>query len=178
LKCERNAKNERWSDMWFILFILLLPIAVLIELVKMSKWVISRGAISGIIYCPSAKATMEHFTPKKSLWSEDRPQPRKIGVDHIPGDMTTNDPRHWSRIELLFCSIKCCCFTYRESRPNWPWYRRYTKEWIYYWFSWFFHCVGFLLGFSYAQKYMNQKNGRKSCKNNPYPGFLPDRGLV
>jgi hypothetical protein len=42
----------------------------------------------------------------------------------------------------------------------------------------FLHCVGFLLGFSYAQKYMNQKNGRKSCKNNPYPGFLPDRGLV
>ena len=42
----------------------------------------------------------------------------------------------------------------------------------------FLHRVGFLLGFSYAQKYMNQQNERKSCKNNPYPGFFPDRGLI
>ena len=42
----------------------------------------------------------------------------------------------------------------------------------------FLHCVGFLLGFSYAQKYVNRQNNRKSCKNNPYPGKILDRGLI
>ena len=42
----------------------------------------------------------------------------------------------------------------------------------------FFHRVGFLLGFSYAQKYVNRQNNRKSCKNNPYPGEIPDRGWI
>ena len=42
----------------------------------------------------------------------------------------------------------------------------------------FLRCVGFLLGFSYAQKYVNHKNERKSCKNIPYPGEFLDRGLI